>query len=206
MSDKEAKEGAVESGAKGGGLPVKTVAIVVVMLVVEAVAVLGAVMVLGKPSEVQAVELHDGEADEGDRLVELRVVSEKFTNNSSGRVWIWDTEVVLVTRMKYAGAEQAGEGQDGGDGHGGGGEGSHDAHAGVQTLRSELFARRAQVRTGIGAIMSSAQHSYFTEPGRETLSRQMLEYLRTIFGPDAEGHERIDKVLIPKCLGFPADY
>lgn len=204
MSEQEPQESATDTKAKGG-LPVKTVVVVVVMLVVEAVAVLGAVTVLGKPSEVQAVELNDGEADEGDRPVELYVVSEKFTNNSSGRVWIWDTEVVLVTKAKYAGPPPSAEGDEGGGGHGGGDK-KHEEHAKGITLRDELVARRAQIRTGVGAIMSAAQHSYFTEPGRETLSRQMLEYLRTIFGPDAEGHERIDAVLIPKCLGFPADY
>ena len=99
------------------------------------------------------------------------------------------------------------DGDDEDDGHGGGDGGGDDEHHGSGiSLREELLARRAEVRTGIGAIWSGAQHSYFTEPGRETLSRQVLEYMRDMFGQDAEGDERIHTVLIPKCLGFPADY
>lgn len=201
MSDQDDQKA---NGDKGkNGLPTKTIAIVLVMLVAEAVIVLGAVTMLGKPSEVQGVGLEEGHHIEGDRLLEIPIVREKFTNNSSGRVWIWDAEIVVVAKLKHAGPAPVKGGDD--DGHGGGGDGEDD-HGHGPTLRSELAARRAEVRTGIGAIWSGAQHSYFTEPGRETLSRQVLEYLRNLFGQDAEGDERIHAVLIPKCLGFPADY
>lgn len=190
-----------EGSAKKSGLPVKTIAVILVMLVVEAVVLLGVVMMLGKPSEVHGVGLEESHDAEGEQLVEIPVVREKFTNNSSGRVWIWDTEVVVVAKLKHAGPVPSEDDAD--DGHGGGGGGGH--HEGP-TLRDELVSRKAQIRTGIGAIWSSAQHSFFTEPGRETLSRQVLEYMRTLFGPDAEGEERIHEILIPKCLGFPADY
>jgi len=188
-----------------GGLPTKTIAIVLILLVVEAVAVFGAVMMFAKPSEVKGVELEHGHIEEGERLVEIPVVREKFTNNSSGRVWIWDTEVVLVAKLKHAGHAPVEHAEDDGHGDGGGDEGDgHGGHAG--TLRSELEEKRAQIRTGIGAIFSGAQHSYFTEPGRETLSRQIREYLHGVFGEDAEGEPRVQDVVIPKCLGFPADY
>lgn len=181
------------------GLPVKTIAAVLVMLVVEAGVILGAVMMFGKPSEVRGVGIEQAKSDEGDVLVEIPVLKEKFANNASGRVWVWDTEIVIVSKAKHAGPEPSADAKD---------DTAKDAKKGphVLTVREELRSRMAQVRTGIGAIFSSAQHSYFTEPGRETLSRQVLEYLRAVFGQDAEGNERIQGVLIPKCLGFPADY
>lgn len=202
MSDQDEQQASGDEGKKG--LPTKTIAIVLVMLVAEAVIVMGAVTMLGKPSEVQGVGLEEGHNTEGDQLVEIPIVREKFTNNSSGRVWIWDAEIVVVAKMKHAGAAPSEDGED--DGHGGGGDGGGDDHGHGPMLRAELAARRAEVRTGIGAIWSGAQHSYFTEPGRETLSRQVLEYMRDLFGQDAEGEERIQTVLIPRCLGFPADY
>jgi flagellar basal body-associated protein FliL len=187
-------------------LPIKTAAAVAVMLVVEAVAIIAAVKMFGKPSEVKGVGLEHVEHDEGDRLVEIPVLHEKFVNNSSGRVWIWDTEVIIKVKHKHAGEPEA-EGKPAKGGHGEApAEGEHGSEHAGPTVREELKERTAEVRTGIGAIMSSAQHAYFTEPARETLSRQILEYLRKVFGPDAEGHERIDEVLIPRCLGFPADY
>lgn len=185
-------------------LPIKTIGAVAVMLIVEAVAIIGAVKMFGGPSEVKGVGLEHAEHDEGDSLVEVPVLHEKFTNSSSGRVWMWDTEIIIKAKTKHAGeSEEAGAK---GGGHGDAKAEGHDAHAMGPTVREELKSRMAEVRTGIGAIMSSAQHAYFTEPGRETLSRQILEYLRKVFGQDAEGHERIQEVLIPRCLGFPADY
>lgn len=193
------------------GLPIKTIGVIGVMLVLEAALIVGAFMMFGKPSEVKGVELEHGPPDEGEKIVELPVLAERFTNGSSGRMWVWDTEVIIKAKQKHAGEAPA-EGAKKDDGHGGGGHGEeaagagHGDHAHQLTLREELKNRMAEVRTGIGAIFASAQHSYFTEPGRETLSRQVLEYLRKTFGHDAEGNERIQEVLIPRCLGFASDY
>lgn len=203
MADKPADKAPDQVDPPKKGLSMKTIVAVLVMLVVEGVVIVGAVTMFGRPSEVKGVGLDHGHDDAQDALVEIPVLVEKFTNSASGRVWIWDTEIVMVVKEKHAGPDpNAKEGE--GDGHGGGG-GTKDEHA-AGGVRAELLARRAQVRTGIGAIFSSAQQSYFTEPGRETLSRQTLAYLREVFGKDAEGHERVEAVLIPKCLGFPADY
>lgn len=187
-------------------LPIKTIGAVAVMLILEAVAIIAVVKMFGKPSEVQGVGLEHMEHDEGDRLVEIPVLHEKYVNNSSGRVWIWDTEVIIKAKHKHAGEPEM-EGEKKGGGHGEpAAEGEHGVHQAGPTVRVEMKERMAEIRTGIGAIMSSAQHAYFTEPARETLSRQILEYLRKVFGTDPEGHERIEEVLIPRCLGFPADY
>jgi len=202
MADKPADKAPEQVDPPKKGLSMKTIIAVLVMLVFEAVAIVGVITVFGKPSEVKGVGLDHGEHEAHDALVEIPVLVEKFTNSASGRVWIWDTEIVMVVKEKHAGPDPSAEKAD--DGHGGGG--GKDGHAAPAGVRAELHAKRAQVRTGIGAIFSSAQQSYFTEPGRETLSRQTLAYLREVFGKDAEGHERIEAVLIPKCLGFPADY
>lgn len=200
-------EEAPKDAAPKKGLPVKTIATVAVLLIVEAVVVAGIVMMFGKPSDVKGVEVEHGHVDEGEQTVEIPLLKEKFTNGSSGRMWIWDTEIIITAKMKHAGEPPA-EGEKKDDGHGGGGDKHADkGHAPAgKTVREELLARSAEVRTGISAIMSSAQHGYFTEPGRETLSRQILEYMRHEFGQDPEGDERIQGVLIPRCLGFPGDY
>ena len=191
---------------KKGGLPIKTIAIVLIMLVVEAVGLVAVLTMFGKPSEVKGVDLKVEEHSVGDEMGEIPIVAEKFTNSSSGRVWVWSVEVVAVAKQKHAGADEAADGKKDAGGHGGEADGDEGGHGGSATVRAELKAKMAKVRTGIGAIFSSAQHSYFTEPGRETLSRQVLQFLREVFGQDAEGEERIRAVLIPNCLGFPADY
>ncbi len=187
---------------KKAGLPIKTIGIVLAMLIVEAVALVAVLSMFGKPSEVKGVGLEHEQAAEVDQLVEIPILAEKFTNSSSGRVWVWSVEVVAVSKVRHAGPAEAADPKKGADsGHGGA-----DGNSTAMTVRAELKAKSAKIRTGIGAIFSSAQHSYFTEPGRETLSRQILQFLREVFGQDAEGEERIQAVLIPNSLGFPADY
>lgn len=194
---------------KKGGMPMKTLAMIAMLLAVEAAIIVGAMTMLGKPSEVKGVNVEETHHDDSDNLVEIPFVSERFTNASSGRVWMWDTEIIIQSKKKHAGDPPAKEGAKKDDGHGA----KKDEHAGNghgasagPSVNDEIVARRAELRTGIAAIMASAQHGFFTEPGRETLSRQVLEYLRKSLGPDPEGKPRVEAVLIPRCIGMPVDY
>lgn len=166
-----------EEAAQKKGLPVKTIALVALMLIGEAGLIVGAIMVFGSPSSVQAINL-DGEVDPGDAEIEVPVLHEKFTNTSTGRVWVWDTEILLVTRARFE-----------------------------ERVRERLSQNNATVRTGIGEIIAAANHQYFNEPGRPTITRQVQEYLRRLVGQDeATGDEIVEGVLIPTCTGFPTDY
>ena len=193
---------------KKGGLPMKTLAVVMAFLVIEAGTVFGLISFLGKPSEVKATHMVEDHSAEGDKLVEIPLLAEKFTNNSSGQLFVWDIEIIAQVKSKHAGdvsvLDPKAKPGSGGGGHGGEHGGAAAKHeAGVA---EELKARIAEIRTGVGTIISSAQHPYFTEPGRETLTRQILEYLREVFKQDPAGEERIAGVLIPKCLGFRSDF
>lgn len=179
MADENKDRKPQNNAASEGGrkLPIKMIAIILVMMIAEAGVIVGAVMFLGQPSPVQGVALDSDPSADLEKMHEVPILQDKFANNSTGRLWYWDTEVLVKCKQKHLAAVQ-----------------------------SELEDRAAEIRTGIGAVLAGAQHSYFNEPGRETLSRQLLEYLRGVFGQDAEGEERIADVLIPKCIGFPADY
>lgn len=164
---------------KPGGLSVKTAAIVLIMLVAEGAAIVALMMVLGGPSEVAAVGVEDDPLADLQRLVEVPVLHEKFTNSRQGRVWIWDTEVIVRVKALHS-----------------------------EDVAAEIEAKRALIRTGVSRIMSAAQHTYFNEPGRETLTRQIRDFLNSdgVVSLDAEGEPRVEEVLIPSCIGFPADY
>lgn len=159
--------------------PIKTIVVVLGMLIVEAVAVVAVMTMIGGPSPVQGAELVGMDRANLDELHEIPVLREKFTNDSRGRVWIYDTEVIVRVKERHL--------------------------AGVQ---ADLERKQALIRTGVGKIFSAAQPSTFTEPGREMLSRQILEFLNGdgLIEPDPDGEPRVQEVLIPSCLGFPADY
>ena len=167
------------SGGAKKGLPLKTIIIVLALLIAEGGAIVLFMTMFGKPSPVraQAVELSEGPVEVGDELVELQLLQEKLTNSASGRVFIYDVEILVVCKDKYR-----------------------------ERVEQLMEQRMGAIRTGVSSIWAKAEHTYFSEPGRETLTRQTLDYLRGTFGRDASGDERIENVLIPKCLGMPADF
>jgi flagellar basal body-associated protein FliL len=68
-----------------------------------------------------------------------------------------------------------------------------------------LETRAAEMKEGISMIFRRAQHTHLREPGLETLNRQLTSFLDSVFGKDAEQKSRIERVVIPKCKGYPAE-
>ncbi|MGP1346406.1 MAG: hypothetical protein ACTS3F_07045 [Phycisphaerales bacterium] len=171
------EEAAASAESPKKGLSLKMILVVLGLLIAEGAIVVGVMVFIGKPSEVQAVDL-GGVVDPNERLIEIPLVHERFNNDAEGRLWIWDTEIVLQVKARHE-----------------------------EAVRKGIESRQAQIRTGIARIWAAARHHHFNEPGRVTLSRQALEMLnRDIFERDPTGEERIANVLIPKCMGFPSDY
>lgn len=175
-SKKDQTQQAAAPAAAAKKLPLKTVVVILAMLVIEGGVIVGLMSFLGKPSEVKGVHLVDDHSSELEKLQEIPVLDDRFPNSSSGRLWIWSTEVIIQAKAKHA-----------------------------DDLIAQIESRQAELRTGIGTIWASAQDSFFREPNRETLTRQTLEYLRATFKQDATGEDRVHGVLIPKLMGFPAD-
>lgn len=175
---KEAKQAAESSSEQPQkkGLPIKAAAIVGAIMLAEGVAI---VLVMRATSPVSAVaeevvEIKDQSDQEA--LVEIPLVAEKFQNMQTGRVWIWDSEIVLKVRAKNQ-----------------------------EAVEKMLEARAAEVKEGVGMIFRRATHAQLKEPGLETLNRQLTSFVGEVLGKDAEDKSRLERVVIPKCRGFPAD-
>jgi flagellar basal body-associated protein FliL len=185
MSDKkpekaEKKEAApAESGgeaAKKKGLPVKLLGIVAGIMIAEAALVFFIAKATGPKAAVAEVKVEGHDAHDENAPVEVPLIEEKFQNMQSGRAYIWDTSIVLKVRGKDE-----------------------------KLVTDELKKRAAEVKEGVALIFRRATHTQLTEPGLETINRQLLSYMNTIVEPDAEGKARVLRVLMPKCKGFPAE-
>jgi hypothetical protein len=108
---------------------------------------------------------------------EVLVVDEKFQNLQTGRVWIWDVSVFVQSRARNS-----------------------------PRVEELLEQRKAEISEEISRIISRAQHAQLKEPDRLTLNRQITAALTKIFDVDEKGEPLIERVLIPKCRGFPADF
>lgn len=170
---------APEAEAPKKGLPIKTIGIVAILLIAEAAGMFFLLGATGKPKETEAahVDAHGHPKAASDGPVEIQVVKERFPNNSTGRPWIWDAEVVVQVKSS---------------------EGDR--------IKAIVEGRAAEIRTGIGRIWRTAQQAHFNEPGLETLTRQVTAFLDEMLGPDAEGHSQLKRVLVARCVGFPSDY
>jgi hypothetical protein len=175
MSDEKADAG----GKGGGGLSKKTVLMVAVMLVAEAGVIVGAMTMLGGPSEVQGVPL-DGAGDDeasGGGTVEVPLLHERLSNTARGAAMVYDTEILLVVPVE------------------------HQAF-----VERQLEEKRGQIRTGVSQIWRAAKPSYFEDPGYETLSEQTRELLLGLLDGEPPEGTYIERVLIPKCMGFRNDF
>lgn len=187
MADKEKdKKGDAPGGeAKGDaakpakkGLPIKTIGVVAGIMVLEAVAVVMVFGMFGGPKASHAeTDPHALVEDDSNKTQEVVLVEDKFQNLTTGRVWVWDISVYVQVKNKHA-----------------------------ERVQEVLESRAAEVKEGVGQIVSRAQHSHLKEPERQTINRQLSVYLEKVIGMDEEGKPLIERVLIPRCRGYPADF
>jgi len=166
-----------EEAAKPQKKSKKTVVVVLGLLAAEAVVVVAVFMLWVQPGEVRGQDITVSADDHLNQLSEVLIVNDRFPNHHTGRVWLWDTEVQIQVRQKH-----------------------------VEYVRRVLEERNAEIKTGVSQIIRTAHHNHMKEPNLETLTRQLQTFLRQTFGEDASGDQRVVNVLIPKCVGFPADF
>ncbi len=159
---------------KGGR---KTLLLVAGLLLAEAGGIFAVMKFMGGPSPVQGVEVDLRAEAEQNRLIEMPVIQEKLPNQSTGRIWLYDTEVFISIKARH--------------------------QASVEKILTE---RSAEIRAGIRAIWAKANHEDFKEPQLQKLTSQTAEYLNRLVPADEEGQPRIEKVLISRCNGFRADF
>jgi flagellar basal body-associated protein FliL len=153
--------------------PVKVIAAVAGLMVAEAVGVYVLIGMTGSGTQHAAAEIHGADQGELQQLVEIGLVEDKFQNMQTGKVWLWDTQIVLKVKKKNE-----------------------------ALVSEELEKRSAEIMEGIAQIVRRAQHAHLREPELTTLNRQLAAYLDKALGLDPDGSSRVERVLIPRCKGF----
>jgi len=155
--------------------PMLTLAIVALVMVLEAVAVVGFIMFSGSgTADATANSIEGEELAEQEKTVEIPLVDGRFQNHTSGNAWTWNFEAVLQVKKKNE-----------------------------EKIAAELERRQAEITEGIALIIRRSAHAHLMEPGLETLHRQVAAYIEQVFGFDPEGEPLVERVLIPRCQGYP---
>lgn len=178
MADKPDKAPAESPKPEAEGTPKKKSPLKLILVVGGLMAAegIGAVLLLGamgpKPQTAEAT-IREDEHAESTTSLEIPVADERFQNMQTGRVWTWDIAVVLKVKPKNE-----------------------------EIIKGVLEKRSAEIKEGLSQIVRKAQHNQLKEPELTTLSRQITAFLDKMFGQDAEGNSRIERVIIPKCKGI----
>ena len=158
--------------------PLLMVMLIGAMLVVEAVVIVGVVMVIGQPAEVAAGgDTTRVDTSEEDRIVEILVLDSRLPNNRSGITQVFDTEIYVQVKRKF------------------------------QTrVSGELDQFRNEIRAEITAIWRTSDPQHFQEPKLENLTRKVYALLNGRFGRDtASGEPIISKSVIVMGTGLRID-
>lgn len=182
MADKDKNDAAHESEpaadqAPNKKSPVMMIAVVAVVMILEAVGIFAVVgMTGGGAGNASAQSLQEHGHDDSNEFVELPLVADRFQNMQTGKTWIWNAEIVLRVKRKHEAA-----------------------------VSEAVQAKSAEILEGISMIFSRAQLSQLKEPGRQTINRQITAFMNKTIGPDADDQARVDRVLFPKFVGFETE-
>jgi flagellar basal body-associated protein FliL len=156
--------------------PKLTILIVGAVMLVEAAAAIGFIMLSGKGAAHAEAGIQGEQLADEEKTLEIELVSDRFQNLASGQAWTWNIEVVLQVRKKNE-----------------------------LKVKGELERRKAEITEGVSLLIRRSAHSHLTEPGLETFHRQLGAYIEQIFGSGAEGEPLVERVIIPKCQGNPPE-
>lgn len=174
MSDKEKREESPAPEAPKKKLPIKTVAIVGAIMILEGAGVFMVVSMSGRAPQTSEAGIHEGEHGEMEESVEVPLVDDRFQNMQTGNVWIWKLEVYLKVKKKNE-----------------------------EVVNKVLEERSAEIKAALGQMMRRMQHTQLKEPDLRTLTRQLTALMNEKFGYDKE-IPRIDEVIVANCEGFAA--
>lgn len=179
------------SGGGGGALLKSTPMLLGVVMFVEAVVLFaGFKMFSGAPHSAQAADAtSEEEGGHGDghgghggpvkgekrKVVELNVLEFKAPNKQSGRLFLYDVSVYVTVKTEFK-----------------------------ERVELAFKDREATIRDRARTIISQCDPEKLgggSEPGLETLRRQMKHQLDEIIG---EG--MIEEVLIPRCIPYRQDF
>ncbi len=153
----------------------RTAITLVVMLLLQIGVISTVWFIASGPADVKA-EGADLHQAQLEQPTEMLLVKDQFQNTRTGEPYLYDTEIYIVVPKKHE-----------------------------EAVKTKLENMKAQVTTAIATIFRRAEPAHLLEPELSTLTRQIQAMINEKFGRDEEGKPYVQKVLIRKCMQFPAN-
>jgi hypothetical protein len=173
-----AQQSAPASAERGGPSRKRTAMLIVAVLLFEAAAIVGVMVLVAGPPAVDASHMPSSLEVVGDeRVVETLILHAKLPNNRTGVTYIYDTEIYVQSAQRY-----------------------------VPRIQRELDQFQNEIRAELTAIWRTAEPHHFQEPNLENLTRRVQALLVGRFGADGAGGEPIiRRCVIVMGTGFRVD-
>ncbi len=173
MADEAPKDTDNAEKAEGKkGPSVKLLAVIAAIMAVEGAGVFLFITMMSGGPKDAAAEIVS-EDEDPEALVEVLLTDEQYQNMTSNQVWIWEAQIFLKVRRKN---------QD--------------------YVQKQLEQRSAEIQEGITQIFRRAKLTELREPDFRTGSRQLTALINDLFGNDADGLPRVERLVIAKLRGF----
>eukprot|EP01025_Chloroclados_australasicus_P011170 TRINITY_DN14833_c0_g1_i3.p4 TRINITY_DN14833_c0_g1~~TRINITY_DN14833_c0_g1_i3.p4 ORF type:complete len:177 (-),score=36.21 TRINITY_DN14833_c0_g1_i3:160-690(-) len=174
MADEAPKDTESAEAPEGKkGPSIKLLAVIAAIMAVEGVGVFLFITMMSGGPKDAAAEIVS-EDEDPEALVEVLLTDEQYQNMTSNQVWIWEAQIFLKVRRKN---------QD--------------------YVQKQLEQRTAEIQEGITQIFRRAKLTELREPDFRTGSRQLTALINDVFGNDADGLPRVERLVIAKLRGFP---
>jgi hypothetical protein len=171
-----AKTDAAADEKPGRKLPIKTIAVFAGLLLLEGGIISAIFLMAGKPSDVRADGAAIDTLAEGEQLVEVPLVSGRFQNTRSGRSFLYDTEVYLVTRQKHR-----------------------------EMVEQRIEQMQSRIEAEVTTVFARAEPAHLNEPDRTTLRRQLQAIMADRLGVDDDGEPYASEVVVSNLRRFNSD-
>lgn len=167
--------------------PLKMLIVLGVVMLVEGLAIAGAFMLAGGPSDVEATTQGEDAESKENQPYEVIVISGKFQNTLSGQPFLYDAEIYITVKRKYA-LEMSDEGEE---------------EPGI--VPNMIAGMEARINSEVTTIFRRAQPAHLNEPDRQTIKRQLKAALNDLLGQDPDGEPYVLDVIVPNMTRFSTD-
>ncbi len=156
----------------------KPMLLIVAILVLEAVVIVGALKFFTGPTVAHAEDpMALAGVPEEEKITEVMILSARLPNSRSGVTYLYDTEIYVQVKRKYA-----------------------------ERVQEELEQFQNEIRAELTALWRTSEPQHFREPRLETLTRKVYALLGERFGNDSESGEAVvNKPVIVMGTGFRVD-
>ncbi|MEX2672959.1 MAG: hypothetical protein WD294_12715 [Phycisphaeraceae bacterium] len=159
-----------------GGFSIKTLLVLVVILALEGAAISAVFLLSGGPEDARAQGAAEDAAALAEEPVEVLVIADKFQNTRTGRSYLYDAEIYIVTQRRYR-----------------------------DSIEKSIDSMDAQLTSDVATIFRRAEPAHLLEPELATLTRQLEAAMNRRIGQDEAGEPLVQEVLVRKLMRFRGD-